>query len=139
VGSQESSDTRIQVESGAEPMTIVVATDAGKVSGTVKSASGDPVASMVAIVPSATPFRFSAVRNGNSDEKGRFTVTGVPPGDYQVFAVEELDMSAIASPDYRKALQAKIANLTVHPNGSATAELTVIANEESTAALEKVQ
>ncbi len=138
LGSQEQEDSRVHIRSGAEPLTILVATDAGQVSGTVKSADGDPVASMVAVVPAGLS-RFGAARNGNSDEKGHFTITGLAPGDYEVLAIEELDMSAIASPDYRKALQPKIASATVPPSGSASVELTVISSDELAVALEKMQ
>lgn len=139
MGNQESADGRIHVTSGAEPMTILLATDAGQVTGTVKSASGDPVSSMVAIVPAGVPYRLDLFRNGNTDERGRFTVSGVAPGDYEVFALEELDMTAIASPEYRKALDTKAAKVTVHPNGRESVDLTLISADETAAALGKVQ
>jgi len=138
LGSQESTDGRLQV-TAAEPLTIVVATDAGQVASTVKSANGEPVSCMVAIVPAGTPFRMDRFKNATSQPDGKFSLAGVPPGDYQVFAVDELEMTAIASPEYRQALAAKIATVTVHPNGRETVELTLIPLEETLSALERVQ
>jgi len=94
---------------------------------------------MVAIVPAGTPFRMDRFKNATSQPDGKFSLAGVPPGDYQVFAVDELEMTAIASPEYRQALAAKIATVTVHPNGRETVELTLIPLEETLAALERVQ
>jgi hypothetical protein len=66
---------------------IQIATPGGIVRGTVRDASGKPTEAAVAAVPDFARRRNSAFyKRTTTDPKGQFTIEGLAPGEYQLFA-----------------------------------------------------
>ncbi len=82
-----------------EELGIQLSSTGGTSEGAVVDRAGQPVpgAEVVLLPASASPFfgaREDQLRVGTADGVGRFRVSGVPPGNYRVYAFEELGPDA---------------------------------------------
>ena len=83
---------------------MILSKSGAVVSGTVKSASGVRLSdAVVAIVPDS-PLRNSGMhyRSAISDINGRFELRGIAPGDYHLFAWEDLPGAAYLSAEFMR-------------------------------------
>jgi hypothetical protein len=84
---------------GAEPpkpIEVIVSSGAATVEGIVRNQAGNPLASAtIAVVPPESRRQNRALyRTGTSDTQGRFSVPGIAPGNYKVFAWESIPPGA---------------------------------------------
>jgi hypothetical protein len=84
------------VVSVSEPLTgsldIVLRANPGQASGTITDATQKPIAGVQAVlIPDRSRDRQDLYRTANSDPEGRFTFRGITPGDYRVFAWEDIE------------------------------------------------
>ena len=119
IGDKVLAGRQIDVTSKPELLTIVLGADMGLVEGSVANAKGDPVVrSRVTVIPSGDHLgRIDLSRTGFSDEKGEFKIKNVAPGDYKVFAWEDVPVGAPQDPDYRKPFEKQGVALRMQPNG----------------------
>ena len=79
---------------------VLVATARGSVNGIVVDARSQPMpVTQVVLVPDRARDRTDLYRVAATDQNGRFTISGVPPGDYKVFSWEALEQYAWFDPD----------------------------------------
>ncbi len=107
---------------------IVLASDTGSITGQVTDGSNASPGMVVVLVPSSRQQRQVAryTVTANSDNYGNFSLSGVVPGDYLIFATEPRDDQAYFALDYpdqhaRNATSINItpkqnATVTLHPN-----------------------
>jgi len=136
VGDDVSQNTHIDLSKGAAPLEIVLASDVGDVEGTVQKANGDPAARVaVSLIPEGAIKERSGLRRfGFTDEKGKFHLRRVAPGDYRVFAWLDAPSQAVDDPDFRKPYEKQGVAVKLAPNGHATVDLTAISTRDSGAA-----
>jgi len=81
-------DSGFDITSATLPLQIVLKSDGGSVKGTILSPSGKPMrnATVVLIPPQARRANRGLYRNTTSDLSGNFTLNGVAPGEYKLFA-----------------------------------------------------
>jgi hypothetical protein len=94
----------ISVNGETVALDLMASADGGVVDGIVGDRKGDPVANAVIVaVPEARwrgrPDRY---RKGVSDQSGRFTLHGIPPGEYTLLAWESVDGEAYYNPEFLK-------------------------------------
>jgi Carboxypeptidase regulatory-like domain len=125
-------DRRIDLTQGGGQLAIVLASDIAQVEGSVKKADGQAAARVrVTLVPEGDQFGSQDVpRYAFSDEKGGFKMNNVPPGEYKIFAWEEVQAGAALDPEFRKPFEKRGVALKIPPNGHASADLTVISAAE---------
>ncbi len=129
LGDQPLSDRRIDLTKGAaDALTVVLGADVGAIDGTVTKANGDPSAhARITLFPDgANAARADLFKFVFSDEKGEFHFKGVVPGDYKLFAWEDVEAGEPQDPDFRKRFEPRSAALKVSSNGRATIDLTSI-------------
>ena len=87
----------------AEPLKIVLSTQAASVAGSVKGIAGVPGRAGVLLVPDGK-FRHvvSFYRLIASDETGHFEIKRATPGTYKLYAFEELNPNLIEDPEFLK-------------------------------------
>jgi hypothetical protein len=106
VGDTDGINTGVTVLPGAEGQTleILLGTSAGSLEGRVLSNQKQPVdGAIVGLVPAtstARGFRMDMYKYTSSDATGKFHVQGLPPGDYKVFAWEDVDKNALVDLDF---------------------------------------
>ena len=113
-------------QAGRVPLEILAASDVGRVEGLVVDAPGDQPAggATVVLVPAATtPPRIDRFQEGVADQGGRFAFAAVPPGDYRLYAWEEIESGAWYEPGFLAKYAGQ--NVTVRGNGRVTARLRV--------------
>jgi hypothetical protein len=127
-GDKQLAGRRVDLSSKPEPLTIVLGADVGEVEGAVQNAAGDPVprARVNVIAYGDHSDRGDLNRFGFTDEQGNFKITDVPPGDYKVFAWEDVPVGAPQDPQFRKPFEKQAAALRMEPNGREKVQVTAI-------------
>ncbi len=125
-------DRRIDLTQGGARLAVVLATDVALVEGSVKKADGEPAVRVrVTLVPEGDQFGSQDVPlYAFSNEKGEFKMNNVPPGEYKIFAWEEVQAGAAMDPEFRKPFEKRGVALKIPPNGHANADLTAISLAE---------
>jgi hypothetical protein len=70
-----------------------------------------------------------------SDLQGRYIFTNVEPGVYKVYAWEKVNPGAVQNRETLRQFETKCADVQVQPNGTASADVTVI-SASATASIE---
>jgi hypothetical protein len=82
------------------PLDIVLSPKPGQIEGTVMNEKQLPVAGIqVVLIPDQNRHRFDLYKFGTSDRSGHFTIRGVTPGSYKIFAWEALEENAYFDSD----------------------------------------
>jgi len=99
------------------------------------SAAGAPPALADAIVVAVPDARWRVLSNRYfttvSDQTGRFTLRGLPPGDYTLYAWESLDGEAYLNPDFLKTCEGQGTALHVSEGDHRSLRLTAIPSSDS--------
>jgi hypothetical protein len=84
---------RVEGNGPAPAIEVVLGLNAGVVTGRVVNARQEPVsqATVVLLPPGQPPFRSDRYRTFTTGADGLFQFSGVPPGNYRVFAWEDID------------------------------------------------
>jgi len=131
LGRQTVRDFTVQVSANST-LAVTLATDGGTVSGSVHK-SGDSDAGKPALPPSTVVLiRDPMLPHGagtiylSPGEDGRYSVSAVPPGDYMVFAVQEMNNALWTIPEFVGRVRSQGKALHVDSGGSSSVELTLI-------------
>lgn len=115
-GDQEVLDSGIDLSAGgAGPVQITLGLGGGQIDGVVQGPQQQPASgSMVTLIPDPhKPDRYDLNRVTTTDQNGRFTLKGVPPGEYKLFAWEDVDPGAYSDPEFLKPHDGKAAKVSV--------------------------
>jgi uncharacterized protein (DUF2141 family) len=110
------------------PLTITMGTDTAELEGTAKRATGEPAPrARITVIPYGQNLRRTELqRFGITAEDGTFHIKDIPPGEYKVFAWEDVETGAPQDPDFRKPFEDSGAPVKLEPNAHATVSLTAI-------------
>lgn len=92
------------IEGSGGVIDIKLSPSGAAVSGTVQNANGDAVGDvLITLGPEAleTAIQTLFLRTARTDQQGRFTIKGLPPGDYRVLAWEDVDEQLVTDPEFR--------------------------------------
>lgn len=105
------SSTRLEVMLGA---------NAAKVEGVVQDAEGKPLSSTIVTLLSdpAAPDRSDLYQQANTDQNGKFSMKGIAPGKYRVYAWDELEYGNQFDPEYMKNYETKGTKLDLAASGA---------------------
>jgi hypothetical protein len=103
-GGRDVLDSGFSVNGGATTLDLVASADGAVAEGVASNQNDGPVADAVVVaVPEAhlrgRPERY---RKTVTDQSGRFTLRGLPPGDYTLIAWETMDGEAYYNPEFLK-------------------------------------
>jgi hypothetical protein len=90
------------------PLEIVLGSDPGRIQG------GAVTGSQIVLAPNDRN-RKDLFKVATADATGRFTFTGVPPGDYKLFAWEALESYSFFDPEVLRPLETQGVPLRVSP------------------------
>jgi hypothetical protein len=134
-GTQDITDSGLDLLNGIPPrteLTITLGADAGQIEGIVTTEKSEPADSAtVTLVPTGThrssPFHKATV----ADSAGHFTIRGIAPGSYKLFAWNKVDTNAIVyDPDFLRPYEALGQAIEVAATDKKVTELKVIVNKE---------
>jgi hypothetical protein len=127
-GDAEAQERRIDLTQGSGPVTVLLGTDVGEVEGSVKKSNGEPAVRVriTLIAYGSHLSRSDLSRFGFTDEQGKFHLRDVAPGEYKVFAWEDVPIGAPQDPEFRKPFERLAGAVKMESNGHETVELTAI-------------
>jgi hypothetical protein len=107
----------VDVRASMLPLEITLSTGAGSIRGIVEAPAGGPPAHADVVLVPAFSRRSNLMFYDRtiSDEKGQFTFTGIAPGEYKVFAFEQLADTAEQNPTFIARYETLGLTVTVNP------------------------
>jgi protocatechuate 3,4-dioxygenase beta subunit len=130
-GSASGSDvveSGFSVSGGTTTLDLLASANGAAAEGVANNQKDEPVADAVVVaVPEARlrshPERY---RKAVTDQSGRFTLRGLPPGNYTVFAWESVDGEAYYDPEFLKSYEGQGKGLHVNEGDHASLQLKTI-------------
>lgn len=100
-GSREVADHEIEVSGSRSDLKVILRHGVTRLSGTITAmdAGGRLGGAYYVILPLRRPFDPLGIRSGHTDNRGSFTVDGLPPGRYRVFGFVAPDIGAFQNPN----------------------------------------
>jgi len=111
------------------PIEIVVATDPGSLSGRVLSSAQAPAQGVtVVLMPEVERrlFRGDLFKMTTADEAGRYSFENIPPGDYRVFAWDNVQDRAWQDPAFMQPYEERGKDVRISESTRQTVDLTSI-------------
>ena len=110
---------------------VLLNSGAGAAQGVVEDASGKPVADATVVVVPNPQHRQnrSMYRTAVSDASGHFTIQGIAPGGYKLFAWEEITGGAYLNSRFLESYEARGKSVNVVPASAVSTTISVIARE----------
>jgi hypothetical protein len=132
VGGRAAGEAGFSVNGGTVALDLVVSANGAVVEGFVTDRKGEAVANAVVVaVPDVRlRARLDRYRNTVSDQSGRFTLHGIPPGDYTLFAWESVDGEAYYDPEFLKNCEGRESTLHVSEGDRKNVVVQAIADAE---------
>ena len=117
----------LQVETGrALPLAVQLGFSAGSVNGIVEDSRSAAFQAATCVLIPASRGRTDLYKTATSDQNGKFTFANVPPGDYKVFAWEDVPSGAYLDQSYIKPYEGQGQSITINKGGAVTANIKVI-------------
>ena len=129
VGDEPLHENRIDLTKAApDPITVILGADVGEIEGTVKKADGSPgVHARLTLFPDgANATRSELFRFVFSDNQGQYKFKGLAPGDYKLFAWQDVLAGMPQDPDFRKRFEKQSVTVKIAPNGHEKVDITSI-------------
>jgi protocatechuate 3,4-dioxygenase beta subunit len=112
----------------AAPLEVTLSATAAEISGAIVDGDGKPVSNaLVALVPKDGPA--SALQSRNTDENGSASFRNLKPGEYRLFAWEDLEPGAQQDPDIQKKYESHATAVKLEPGAKQAVQVKVIPGE----------
>jgi protocatechuate 3,4-dioxygenase beta subunit len=108
---------------------VRIGIDAGRLEGVVKDLPTGRRAGLVMLPDSRKTSAFRKVTTAVSDAAGRFTINGIAPGDYRLFAFEEADIRQMQDSGFLDHFEKSAAAISVGPGATVNVEVSAIPAE----------
>ena len=106
---------------------ILLSPNVSQIEGTVTDARMQPVPGVrVVLIPGANRDRAELYKTATADQAGRFTIRGVAPGDYKLFAWENLEGNGYFDTDFLRRSESSGKPVRVTESSKQSANLQVI-------------
>jgi hypothetical protein len=127
-GGREVAGSGFSVSGGVITLDLVASGDGAVAEGMTFNQKDEPVADAVVVAVPEVRWRSRPDRYGKavSDQRGRFTLRGLPPGDYTLFAWESVDGEAFYNSEFLKSYEGQGRALHVNEGDHANVQLKAI-------------
>ena len=131
-GGRDLNDSGITVNGGSVSVELVASANGGVTDGVVVDAKGEAFANAVVVaVPEARlRGRIDNYRKTVSDQTGHFSLRGLRPGDYTIFAWASVEGEAYYNPDFLKTFDGQGNTVHVSEGDHKSMQLQVIAESD---------
>jgi hypothetical protein len=123
----------VSLRGKAEALQIVISASGGRLDGAVMDEHDQPFAgARVVLVPDESRWkRQDLFKVASSDQYGQFSVRGIAPGKYKLFAWETVDEGAYYDPEFLRPILDRGRSVEILPAARADAQVKVIRPETS--------
>jgi uncharacterized surface anchored protein len=127
-GGRDVADSGFSVSGGTTQLDLVASANGAVAEGVATNQKDEPVADAVVIAVPEARFRShpDRYRKAITDQSGRFTLRGLPPGDYTLFAWESVDGEAYYNPEFLKSNEGQGKALHVNEGDRTSVQLKTI-------------
>lgn len=127
-GGRDAADFGFSVSGGTTALDLVVSANGAVADGAVTNKKDEAVADAIVVAVPETRFRShpDQYRKAVTDQSGHFTLRGLPPGEYALFAWESVDGEAYYNPEFLKSYEGQGKALHVNEGERASVPLKVI-------------
>jgi hypothetical protein len=127
-GGREVTDSGFSVSGGINTLDVLASANGATAEGVATNQKDEPVADAVVVAVPEARFRShpDRYRKAATDQGGRFTLRGLPPGDYTVLAWESIDGEAYFNPEFLKSYEGQGKALRVSEGDRANLQLKTI-------------
>jgi hypothetical protein len=132
---QEVLDTGLDLTRGAVevPVEIVLSPSGGRINGVVVNSEMHAAnAAQVVLIPEARE-QERLYKISSTDQYGQFELRGVAPGDYRLFAFENIEPGDFQSPDFVKRYGSSGVKVTIRDGSREAQQLKLISAEDAAA------
>jgi protocatechuate 3,4-dioxygenase beta subunit len=106
---------------------IVLSSKAGQIDGTLVDEKSRPLPGLQAVlVPDQSRHRIDLYKTAVTDQSGHFTIHGITPGEYKIFAWEAMEPFAYFDSDFVRQSEQKGKPVSISESSKITAEVKVI-------------
>jgi hypothetical protein len=132
LGENDMLENGATLTAGAGPLEIVLSAAGGQVDGVVMGNSQQPAGGATALLipDERRRNRPDLFRTTTTDQNGRFSMKGVAPGDYKLYAFQEVEPGAWQDPEFLKRYERDAESVSVTENGRHGAQLKLLISEE---------
>jgi hypothetical protein len=111
-----------------DPIEIVLGLKAGVASGTVVTDKQTPIENVAAVLVPDSPRRqrWDLYRNTTTDASGHFKFTDIAPGDYKLFAWEDVPKDAWQDQDFISMFESRGKAIHIDEGSNEISQLTVV-------------
>jgi protocatechuate 3,4-dioxygenase beta subunit len=135
IGGQDALDGIVDLSDGQAPagmLEVVLGADGGRIDGVATNENGVPTSSAVVVLIPEVRYRrkSSLFKSTTSDQNGRFTIRGIAPGDYKLFAWDDIEPGNWWNPEFLNHYEDQGEDLNVAANAHLSRRIHVIATGE---------
>jgi uncharacterized protein (DUF2141 family) len=131
-GGRDVNDSGISVSGGRAAVDLILSSNGGTVDGVAVDSKNQPVpdAVVVAVPEARMRGRIDRYRKTVTDQSGHFSLRGIRPGDYTLFAWDNVEGDEYYNPDFLKAHEEQGSALHVSEGEHNSVQLSAIADTE---------
>ena len=115
----------------AGEISVVMSADGGQIDGTVQNEKSENAAgSTVVLIPNAERRSIQRLyKTATTDANGKFSLKGIAPGEYKLFAWEQIEAGAYQDPEFLKRYDSKGESVSIKEKSTETKQLKAIPAE----------
>lgn len=129
-GRQTTDLSAISVDGGMMVLDVVASANGGVVEGVVANAQGEPVADAVVLAAPEARSHTDRFVKTVSDQRGRFSLQGIAPGQYSLFAWGNVDGDAYFDPNFLEEYEQQAIPLRIVEGDRKSVQLQLIPTTE---------
>jgi protocatechuate 3,4-dioxygenase beta subunit len=130
VGGRATDFSSISVGAGVMVLDVIASAYGGTIQGVVADPQGEPVADAVVVAAPEERSHSDRFLKTVSDQSGRFSLHGIAPGQYSLFAWDNVDGDAYYDPDFLKNYEQQAISLRIAEGEHKSLQLQVIPTAE---------
>ncbi|MFZ0815605.1 MAG: carboxypeptidase-like regulatory domain-containing protein [Candidatus Sulfotelmatobacter sp.] len=121
-------DSGFNVGGGVTMISLVASANGAVAEGVATNQKDEPIADAIVVAIPEARFRSRTdhYRKAVTDQSGRFTLRGLPPGDYTIFVWESIDSDAYYNPEFLKSYEGQGKALHVNEGEHTSVQLRTI-------------
>ena len=131
-GGRDVAASGFNLSGGTTTLDLLASANGGAAEGVAANQKGETVADAVVVAVPETRFRShpDRYRKAVTDQRGRFTLRSLPPGDYTLFAWESVDGEAYYNSEFLRSYEGQGRALHVSERDRASVQLKVVPSTE---------
>jgi hypothetical protein len=133
LGEQDVLDTGFDFTPGVTGvLTLVLSPNGGQIEGSVANAKDEPaIGAKITLIPGGGHQSPTRYKTTDTDQNGHFSVKGVAPGEYKIYAWEDIEDGAYQDPDFMKPHESAGQAVSIKDGAHETVQLKAIPAENA--------